>query len=68
MRPYANFLLMVGTSAVLMFCLTYANTYQPSHVWFSWTRVFMAMIMAGSMMLVMLFSCAICTRTHGPIR
>lgn len=55
MRPYANFLLMVGTSAVLMFCLTYANTYQPSHVWFSWTRVFMAMIMAGSMMLVMLF-------------
>ena len=55
MHPYRNFLLMVGTSAALMFCLTYLNTYQLSHVWFSWTRVFMTMIMAGSMALVMLF-------------
>ena len=55
MHPYRNFLLMIGTSAVLMFCLTYLNTYQLSHVWFSWTRVFMSMIMAGSMSLVMLF-------------
>jgi len=46
---------MIGTSAVLMFCLTYLNTYEINHVWFSWTRVFMAMIMAGSMALVMLF-------------
>ena len=55
MQPYRNFLLMVGTSAALMFCLTYLNTYQLSHIAFSWTRVFMAMIMAGSMALVMLF-------------
>ena len=54
MHPYRSFLLMIGTSTVLMFCLTYLNTYEPSHVWFSWTRVFMAMIMAGSMALVML--------------
>lgn len=55
MHPYRNFLLMIGTSAVLMFCLTYANTYDLGHVRFSWTRVFMAMIMAGAMALVMLF-------------
>ena len=55
MHPYRNCLLMIGTSAVLMFCLTYLNTYEINHVWFSWTRVFMAMIMAGSMALVMLF-------------
>ena len=55
MHPYRNFLLMVGTSAALMFCLTYLNTYELSHVWFSWTRFFMTMIMAGAMALVMLF-------------
>ena len=55
MHPYRNFLLMIGTSAVLMFGLTYLNTYELSHVWFSWTRVFMTMIMAGSMAPVMLF-------------
>lgn len=55
MHPYRNLLLMIGTSAVLMFCLTYANTYELGHAWFSWTRVFMTMIMAGAMALVMLF-------------
>lgn len=55
MHPYRNFLLMIGTSAVLMFCLSYSNTNELGHVWFSWTRVFMTMIMAGSMALVMLF-------------
>lgn len=55
MHPYRNFLLMIGTSAALMFCLTYLNTDEISHVWFSWTRLFMAMIMAGAMALVMLY-------------
>jgi ABC-type uncharacterized transport system permease subunit len=55
MHPYRNFLLMIGTSAVLMFCLMYLNTYELGHVWFSWTRVFMTLIMAGAMSLVMLF-------------
>lgn len=55
MPPYRNFLLMVASSAVLMFLLTYLNTYEPRHIWFSWTRLFMTMIMAGSMALVMLF-------------
>lgn len=55
MHPYRNFLLMVAASAAVMFCLTYLNTYELSHVRFSWTRLFMTMIMAGSMALVMLF-------------
>jgi hypothetical protein len=55
MRPYRQFLLMIGSAAALMFCLTYLNTFQLSHVRFSWTRLFMTMIMAGSMALVMLF-------------
>ena len=54
-QSYRNFLLMIGTSSVLMFCLMYLNTYEAEHVWFSQTRLFMTMIMAGSMALVMLF-------------
>ncbi len=55
MHPYRTFALMIVTSATLMFCLMYLNTYQVSHVWFSQTRLFMTFIMAGSMALVMLF-------------
>lgn len=55
MHPYRNFILMIAVSATLMFCLMYLNSYQPSHVWFSQTRMFMTFIMAGTMALVMLF-------------
>lgn len=55
MHPYRNFILMIAVSATLMFGLMYLNTYQPGHVWFSQTRLFMTFIMAGSMALVMLF-------------
>lgn len=54
MNPYARFVLMILAASVLMFCLMYLNTYQLSHVWFSQTRLFMTLIMAGSMALVML--------------
>jgi uncharacterized protein (DUF305 family) len=53
-HPYRNFLLMILTGSALMFGLMYLNTYQPSHVWFSQTRLFMTCIMAGAMALVML--------------
>jgi len=53
MKPYRTFLLMLATSGLLMFCLTYANTYEIDHVSFSWTRVFMAMVMTGAMSIVM---------------
>lgn len=55
MHPYRTFLTMIVVASVLMFCLMYLNTYQLGHVWFSQTRLFMTFIMAGSMMLVMLF-------------
>lgn len=55
MHPYRNFIAMIAVSATLMFGLMYLNTYQPGHVWFSYTRLFMTFIMAGSMALVMLF-------------
>ena len=54
MHPYRNFLLMISTGSALMFGLMYLNSYQPSHVWFSQTRLFMTCIMAGAMALVML--------------
>ena len=54
MNPYIRFVLMILAASALMFCLMYLNTYQLSHVWFSQTRLFMTMIMAGSMALVML--------------
>lgn len=60
MRPYRNFFLMILAASAVMFCLMYLNTYQLSHVWFSQTRVFMTLIMAGSMALVVLF----CMRQH----
>lgn len=53
MSPYRRFAAMIFVSSVLMFALMYLNTYQFRHVWFSQTRLFMTMIMAGSMTLVM---------------
>ncbi len=55
MHPYRTFILMITVSATLMFGLMYLNTYEISHVWFSQTRLFMTLIMAGSMTLVMLY-------------
>lgn len=55
MHPYRTFLFLIAVASALMFCLTYLNTFQLSHVRFSETRLFMTLIMAGSMALVMLF-------------
>jgi hypothetical protein len=54
MHPYRNFVLMIATSSIVMLVLMYLNTFVASHVWFSETRVFMTLIMAGGMTLVML--------------
>ncbi|MEQ9399502.1 MAG: DUF305 domain-containing protein [Longimicrobiales bacterium] len=54
-RKYLKFLAMIGTSMVVMFCLMYLHSYQLiDHAWFSETRLFMAMIMGGGMIVVML--------------
>lgn len=52
--PYSRFIAMIVTSTVIMFGLMYLNTWEASHVWFSQTRMWMALYMGGVMALIML--------------
>lgn len=54
MKPYARFAAMIATSTLVMFGLMYLNTYQLSHVYFSETRAFMALMMGATMAVIML--------------
>ena len=51
---YLRFAAMIATSALVMFGLKYTSTYSLSHVWFSETRAWMAVLMGGAMAIVML--------------
>lgn len=52
---YARFFAMIATSMVAMFFLMYLHSYQIlDHAWFSETRLFMTLIMGGSMTIIML--------------
>lgn len=51
---YSRFIAMIATSTVVMFGLMYLNTYETSHLWFSQTRTWMAIVMGASMAIVML--------------
>lgn len=52
---YLRFFAMIATSMVVMFLLTYANSYEiVDHWWFSEMRLFMAVAMGGSMMAIMM--------------
>ena len=51
---YLRFAAMIATSTVVMFGLMYLNTYAASHVWFSQTRMWMALYMGAAMAAVML--------------
>ncbi|WP_342069411.1 DUF305 domain-containing protein [Yoonia algicola] len=51
---YARFLLMIGTSTVVMYGLMYLNTYALDHVYYSQTRMWMALYMGGAMAVIML--------------
>lgn len=55
---YGRFLAMIGTSTIMIYGLMYLNTYAARHVFFSQTRMWMALYMGGrmmgAMMLVML--------------
>lgn len=54
-NKYANFFAMIATAMVAMYFLMYTNSYQIiDHFWFSETRLFMTLIMAGSMIIIML--------------
>lgn len=54
MKPYTRFAAMIATSTVVMFGLMYLNTYQLSHVYFSETRAYMALVMGATMAVIML--------------
>lgn len=51
---YGRFLAMIGTSTVVMFGLMYLNTYAIDHMFFSQTRMWMAIYMGAVMAIVML--------------
>jgi len=54
-KKYLRFFAMIGTSMIAMFFLMYTHSYQIiDHYWFSETRLFMTMIMGGSMIIIML--------------
>jgi hypothetical protein len=52
--PYGRFAAMIATSTVVMFVLMYLNTYSVEHVFFSETRVYMAILMGACMVIIML--------------
>jgi hypothetical protein len=51
---YGRFFAMIVTSTVVMFGLMYLNTYALDHVFFSQTRMWMALYMGGMMAIIML--------------
>ena len=51
---YARFGAMIATSTVVMFGLMYLNTYALDHVYFSETRLWMALYMGAAMAAIML--------------
>jgi hypothetical protein len=51
---YARFGAMIAASTVIMYGLMYLNTFALDHVWFSQTRVWMALLMGAVMAVVML--------------
>src|SRR6056297_124681 len=51
---YWRFAAMIATSTVVMFGLMYLNTYALEHLFWSETRVYMALLMGASMAVIML--------------
>jgi uncharacterized protein (DUF305 family) len=51
---YSRFGAMIATSTVVMYGLMYLNTYAVDHVWFSQTRLWMALLMGAVMAIIML--------------
>ena len=53
-KKYLKFGAMILTSTLVMFALTYANTYELAHVTWSETRFYMVFYMGAAMTLIML--------------
>ncbi|ANU17946.1 DUF305 domain-containing protein [Planococcus maritimus] len=54
MNKYLKFGIMIGTSTFIMYWLMYLNVFQLDHVFYSETRLYMALIMGSVMAIVML--------------
>ncbi len=54
MNNYTRFGIMILTSTLIMFGLMYLNTYQVDHLFFSETRLYMAIMMGAAMAIIML--------------
>lgn len=54
MSPYLRFVVMIAVSTAIMFALMYLNVFSADHMFFSQTRLFMALIMGSVMAVVML--------------
>jgi uncharacterized protein (DUF305 family) len=54
MNMYARFGAMIATSTAAMLGLTYLNSYQLDHAFFSETRTYMALLMGAAMAVIML--------------
>ncbi|TAA67477.1 DUF305 domain-containing protein [Planococcus salinarum] len=54
MNKYAKFGLMIGTSTFLMYWLMFLNVFQIDHIFYSETRLYMALIMGSVMAIVMM--------------
>ncbi|AZI44414.1 DUF305 domain-containing protein [Deinococcus psychrotolerans] len=51
---YGRFAAMIATSTVIMYGLMYLNTYELDHIYFSQTRMWMALYMGAVMAVIML--------------
>ncbi|MBO6527526.1 DUF305 domain-containing protein [Erythrobacter sp.] len=51
---WPTFAAMIATSIVTMFVLKYSNVYETGHIWFSQTRMWMALMMGMAMIVIML--------------
>lgn len=51
---YARFIMMIVASTVIMFVLMYLNTFAVDHIFYSQTRMWMAVVMGATMVAVML--------------
>ncbi|MCM3441550.1 hypothetical protein AB3Z07_26685 (plasmid) [Metabacillus halosaccharovorans] len=54
MKQYLKFAGMIITSTIVMFLFKYLSTYSLDHVYFSESRLYMALLMAATMSIIML--------------
>jgi uncharacterized protein (DUF305 family) len=53
-KQYVRFFVMIATSTIIMFGMMYLNVFKLDHIYFSQTRVYMALMMGAVMAIIML--------------